>query len=70
VLTLTLFAYIAAAFLPNRIGASALGDSNPTIHVDHLYLMTLVAILGTTISPYLFFLAAQFRRSRRNEHGA
>ena len=30
----------------------------PSLHLDSAYLTTLVAILGTTISPYLFFWQA------------
>lgn len=58
-LTLTLFAYIAAAFLAKPHWREVLvATVVPTIHLDHQYLMTLVAILGTTISPYLFFWQA------------
>ncbi len=58
-LTLTLFAYIAAAFLAKPHWRAVLWSTVvPMIHFDHLYLMTLVAILGTTISPYLFFWQA------------
>jgi Mn2+/Fe2+ NRAMP family transporter len=58
-LTLTLFAYIAAAFLAKPHWREVLwGTLIPTIHLDNKYLMTLVAILGTTISPYLFFWQA------------
>lgn len=58
-LTLALFAYIGAAFLakPNWhdvIKATVI----PRFSLDKNYLMTLVAILGTTISPYLFFWQA------------
>ena len=58
-LTLTLFAYIGAAFLARPHWREVLiGTVVPTFRVDHQYLMTLVAILGTTISPYLFFWQA------------
>jgi NRAMP (natural resistance-associated macrophage protein)-like metal ion transporter len=58
-LTLALFAYIGAAFFarPNLtevIKATLI----PTLHFDAQFLATLVAILGTTISPYLFFWQA------------
>jgi len=58
-LTLALFAYIAAAFFarPNA-GEVLRGTFIPTIHLDSGFLSTLVAILGTTISPYLFFWQA------------
>jgi Mn2+/Fe2+ NRAMP family transporter len=58
-LTLTLFGYIVAAFLARPHWGEVLkGTVIPTIRFDHVYLMTLVAILGTTISPYLFFWQA------------
>ena len=58
-LTLTLFAYIAAAFLARPHWAEVLKATFiPTIRFDHQYLMTLVAIFGTTITPYLFFWQA------------
>ncbi|MDX6447096.1 MAG: hypothetical protein QOH71_4170 [Blastocatellia bacterium] len=58
-LTLTLFAYIVAAFLARPHWREVLvATVIPTIHFDHQYLMTMVAILGTTISPYLFFWQA------------
>ncbi len=58
-LTLTLFGYIAAAFLARPHWGEVLRATViPTIRFDHVYLMTLVAILGTTISPYLFFWQA------------
>lgn len=58
-LTLTLFAYVGAAFLakPNW-GAVLRGTFLPTFSFDSTFLATLVAILGTTISPYLFFWQA------------
>ncbi len=58
-LTLTLFAYVIAAFLskPNW-GEVLKATFIPALRFDNQYLMTLVAILGTTISPYLFFWQA------------
>ena len=58
-LTLTLFAYIAAAFLakPNW-GQVLKATFIPTIRFDNQYLTTLLAILGTTITPYLYFWQA------------
>jgi NRAMP (natural resistance-associated macrophage protein)-like metal ion transporter len=55
-LTLVLFAYVAAAFLahphwPEVIKATFV----PHVEWSAGYLATFVAILGTTISPYLFF---------------
>jgi NRAMP (natural resistance-associated macrophage protein)-like metal ion transporter len=58
-LTLTLFAYIVAAFLAKPHWGEVLKATFiPTVRFDNQYLMTLVAILGTTISPYLFFWQA------------
>src|SRR2546423_4303167 len=58
-LTLTLFAYIIAAFMARPHWREVLKATFiPTVRFDHQYLMTLVAILGTTISPYLFFWQA------------
>lgn len=58
-LTLALFAYVGAAFFakPN-IGEVLRGTFLPTFSLDKTYLSLLVAILGTTISPYLFFWQA------------
>jgi len=58
-LTLTLFAYIAAAFLSRPHWGEVLKATFvPALRFDHQYLMTLVAIFGTTITPYLFFWQA------------
>ena len=58
-LTLTLFAYVGAAFLarPNWLEVVR-GTFTPHVTVTRDYVLTLVAILGTTISPYLFFWQA------------
>ena len=58
-MTLSLFAYIGAAFLAKPDwGQVLLATFIPQVRFDHEYLLTLVAILGTTISPYLFFWEA------------
>jgi NRAMP (natural resistance-associated macrophage protein)-like metal ion transporter len=58
-LALTLFAYVAAAFLAKPDWEQALRATFvPHLRFDHEYLTTIVAILGTTISPYLFFWQA------------
>jgi NRAMP (natural resistance-associated macrophage protein)-like metal ion transporter len=58
-LTLALFAYIGAAFLASPDWKEVLkGTLLPTIHFDSAFLSMFVAILGTTISPYLFFWQA------------
>src|SRR6185503_17250213 len=58
-LTLVLLAYVIAAFLARPNWPAVLQASFwPPVNFSHDYLMTLVAILGTTISPYLFFWQA------------
>jgi NRAMP (natural resistance-associated macrophage protein)-like metal ion transporter len=58
-LTLALFAYIGAAFLARPDWSEVLKATfAPRLTLDSNYLTTLVAILGTTISPYLFFWQA------------
>ena len=54
-----LFAYVIAAFLahPDLAGVVK-GMFFPSMHLTRNYLLTFVAILGTTISPYLFFWQA------------
>jgi len=55
-LTLVLFAYVAAAFLARpRWGEVLRATFVPHVEWSASYLATFVAILGTTISPYLFF---------------
>lgn len=58
-LTLSLFAYFIVPFVSPQNWGQALRDTViPTIQFDKDYLLNLVAILGTTISPYLFFWQA------------
>src|SRR6266404_3479769 len=58
-LTLALFAYIGAAFFAKPNLTEVLRATLiPTFHFDAQFLATIVAILGTTISPYLFFWQA------------
>jgi NRAMP (natural resistance-associated macrophage protein)-like metal ion transporter len=58
-LTLSLFAYIGASFLARPALGEVLHNTFvPTLRFDSTFLATLVAILGTTISPYLFFWQA------------
>jgi NRAMP (natural resistance-associated macrophage protein)-like metal ion transporter len=55
-LTLALFAYVIDVFLVHPpLGETLRATIVPTISFDRSYIATLVAILGTTISPYLFF---------------
>jgi Mn2+/Fe2+ NRAMP family transporter len=58
-LTLALFAYIVAAFLAHPDWAAVLRATVfPHVKWSAAYWATLVGILGTTISPYLFFWQA------------
>jgi NRAMP (natural resistance-associated macrophage protein)-like metal ion transporter len=58
-LTLSLLAYIGAAFFARPEWGLVLRDTLlPTVGGDPKFLATLVALLGTTISPYLFFWQA------------
>jgi NRAMP (natural resistance-associated macrophage protein)-like metal ion transporter len=58
-LTLVLFAYVITAFVSHVPWARALRMTLiPSLTWNRDYWMSLVAILGTTISPYLFFWQA------------
>ena len=58
-LTLVLFAYVIAAFLAKPRWLDVLkGTLLPQLSIQKDYLFTFVAIMGTTISPYLFFWQA------------
>ncbi len=59
-LTLTLFAYVGAAFVVHVPWLTVLHSLVvPRISFSSDYLTVVVAILGTTISPYLFFWQAE-----------
>ena len=58
-LALSLLTYIAAAFIIKvDWGTVALATFIPTISFSQGYILNIVAILGTSISPYLFFWQA------------
>jgi NRAMP (natural resistance-associated macrophage protein)-like metal ion transporter len=58
-LTLALFAYIGAGILARPdLGDVLRGTFIPQVEFSREFITTLVAILGTTISPYLFFWQA------------
>src|SRR3989440_6856019 len=58
-MTLSLFAYVAALFaIKVPWGEALLGLFVPRIVWSHEFFTTLLAIFGTTISPYLFFWQA------------
>lgn len=55
-LALVLLAYVASAFLAHLNWSDVLAHSVvPNIHFDKDQILLICAILGTTISPYLFF---------------
>jgi NRAMP (natural resistance-associated macrophage protein)-like metal ion transporter len=55
-LTLALFAYVGTVFVVRIDWSEALrGTFLPKISLDREFMAALVAVLGTTISPYLFF---------------
>ncbi len=58
-LTLCLFAYIAAAFFVHVSWPAVMKSAFwPHLQISRDYLTALIAVLGTTISPYLFFWQA------------
>lgn len=58
-LVLVLFAYVITAFIVGSDWRVVLRDTFiPSLPSDHNAWQSLVAILGTTISPYLFFWQA------------
>jgi NRAMP (natural resistance-associated macrophage protein)-like metal ion transporter len=58
-LTLALFAYVATAFTVKiPWGTALLATVWPKVHINADYFLMVVAMLGTTISPYLFFWQA------------
>jgi NRAMP (natural resistance-associated macrophage protein)-like metal ion transporter len=59
-LSLSLLAYVATAFIVKLSWSDvALGVLVPRAVWSHDYIVTIVAVLGTTISPYLFFWQAE-----------
>ena len=54
--TLALFAYVATALVVHIDWAKVAYETLvPTFHLDSAYTLAIVAVFGTTISPYLFF---------------
>ncbi len=55
-LTLSLFAYVGTIFVTHVSWTEALrGTFIPTISLNREFMAAFIAVLGTTISPYLFF---------------
>ena len=68
-LTISLFAYVATVFIvsvPWR--QAAVGIFLPHLHFSAAYLTVIVAMFGTTISPYLFFWQASEEVEQEKEH--
>ncbi len=69
-LTLSLFAYVLVVFVsPYDWGQVARNTLIPTLQFSKEYLLNLVAILGTTISPYLFFWQASQEIEEKIDEG-
>jgi NRAMP (natural resistance-associated macrophage protein)-like metal ion transporter len=69
-LTLVLFAYIVDAFIASPDWGRALRSTVlPHVPLDASSLVTLVAVLGTTISPYLFFWETSEEVEEMHERG-
>jgi NRAMP (natural resistance-associated macrophage protein)-like metal ion transporter len=69
-LTVALFAYIVTAFLAAPDWTQVLRATVvPTVHWNREWLMAFVGILGTTISPYLFFWQASHEVEEKKAHG-
>lgn len=69
-LTLALFAYVGAAFLARPHWGEVLRATVlPSVAWNRETVLTLVAILGTTISPYLFFWQADEEVEEEKAHG-
>lgn len=69
-LTLVLFAYVAAAVLSHPNWTNVLRSTFiPHVEWSKGYISVLVGILGTTISPYLFFWQAAQEVEEDRDHG-
>lgn len=69
-LTIVLFAYVITAFMVQPDwGAIISATFVPRIELNSNYLATFLAILGTTISPYLFFWQAAQEVEEEREMG-
>lgn len=69
-LTLSLFAYVITAFVVHVPWLEALRRFvTPQFHLDSTWLSTMVGVLGTTITPYLFFWQASLVIEQEKEAG-
>ncbi len=68
-LTFSLFAYIVTVFIVKQNWSVVLASTfMPSISYSKEYLLNIVALLGTTISPYLFFWQADEEVEEELEH--
>ena len=68
-LTVSLFAYVAVVFTAKVPWATALRDTLiPKLTFDSEHAVAMVAVLGTTISPYLFFWQAGHKVEELHRH--
>ncbi|QDZ29746.1 NRAMP family divalent metal transporter [Noviherbaspirillum sp. UKPF54] len=70
-LTLALLAYVATAFVVQIPWSRLLSAALPSLSWQPAYITTMVAVFGTTISPYLFFWQAsqEVEELRMQRHG-
>ena len=69
-LTLSLFAYVITAFVVHPPWPHVLEQFvTPRLHFDSTWLSTMVGVLGTTITPYLFFWQASLIVEEEKEAG-
>ena len=69
-LTLALFAYIVTAFVVRPPwGQVLLHFAVPRLRFDSRWLATMVGVLGTTITPYLFYWQSSLMVEEDKEHG-
>jgi NRAMP (natural resistance-associated macrophage protein)-like metal ion transporter len=69
-LTLVIFAYVIGAFVAQPDWGAALGATlAPRLTLERGSIATIVAILGTTISPYLFFWQASEEVEEEEQQG-
>ena len=67
--TLTLFSYVAVVFVADvPLGEALRGILIPSFTMDKAHAMALVAVFGTTISPYLFFWQAGQEVEEQHRH--
>jgi len=69
-LTLALFAYVVTAFVVRPPWAHVLLQfAVPRLHFDAVWLSTMVGVLGTTITPYLFYWQSSLMVEEDKESG-